>query len=216
MNTQSIPARASTHRELAVVTKRSANRRSVAHFAEEIRARWQETVEGIFATAVMVEAAHKELSGPEFTALWRDELKWSKVTAYSLKSIAENAALREVRRVLLPPSWGTLFKLTQLTDEQFKHGLEAGVIHAGMIRADVARLKPARLPKSKKPASATATVLEASPVFGPFEMCIFQLRRIIYDAQCELAPDRYRDLLAQLALEIADLAQTALVGEGAA
>jgi hypothetical protein len=82
----------------------------------------------------------------------RQELKWSKTTGHRLISIAQDDRLAEVAHVLLPPSWGTLYQLTRLTDEQFQAGLDSGVIHAGMERKDVAKLKP----KKEKPSREAA------------------------------------------------------------
>lgn len=45
----------------------------------------------------------------------------------------------------LPASWGTLYELTKLKDEQFQQAVQNGAINPGMERADVGQLRPAKI-----------------------------------------------------------------------
>jgi hypothetical protein len=132
------------------------NTRSPQEFAEVIRTEGQDRVKSIFTTAMWVETAREEL-GPArwLKELIQGELKWSKSYGYQYCLIAKDSRLSEVKHVSLPPDTATLVALARLTDEQFQHGLDTGIIHAGMERKDIKALKP---PKEKPPCGAAVSL----------------------------------------------------------
>jgi len=67
----------------------------------------------------------------EFGAMCESKLPFSDRTAQRLMAIAEDPRLSNPTHVsYLPSSWGTLYELTKLDDEQWGLALEAGVIRA--------------------------------------------------------------------------------------
>jgi hypothetical protein len=71
----------------------------------------------------------------------------------------------------LPPSWGTLYELTKLDDQQFSQALASGAINPGMERKDVAALRAPQ--QDTSPAQPVSTAREQRlarrAVLGMFE-----------------------------------------------
>jgi hypothetical protein len=62
----------------------------------------------------------------EFEAMVESDLPFGKRTAQRLIAVVEDERLTSATHVSrLPPSWGTLYELSRLTDEQFERGLSA-------------------------------------------------------------------------------------------
>lgn len=120
------------------------NGRTVEQWAEIIKAKWQDSVSNIIETGLSLYNAREELGVSDFLTMVQEKLNFSKSTVYKLIAIGTDVRLQECTMVHLPASWRTLYELTRLTDEQFQHGIDAGIIHAGMERKDVAKLKPPR------------------------------------------------------------------------
>ena len=115
---------------------------------DTIRARNRENVTTILKNSMLLAAASKELSKPEFVELCRAQLEYSTQKVSHLLAIAKDDRIRKVDHDLLPPCWQTLYQLTRLTDEQFQQGLDGHVIRAEMQRRDVAKLRPPRRKES--------------------------------------------------------------------
>ena len=125
---------------------RLAGRRTPEQWANLIRSKWQDNVRGIFDVGLLLFNSREELKAPAFWTMVREKLGYAESTVRQLILVGTNSRLLDVGMPTLPPSWYTLYALTRLTDEQFDHGIESGVIHAGMERKDIALLKP---PKEK-------------------------------------------------------------------
>jgi hypothetical protein len=186
-------------------TLRIINARSPEQWAEIIRAKWQDTVAGIFETGQLLCNAREELGAAAFWVMTRDRLKFAKSTVSYLMTIATDERLSEVLHIKLPASYGTLYELTRLTDEQFQTGIDTGVIHAGMERKDVAQLRP---PKK-----------ETQPIAGPalsgrelVEHRMLETRKQIVAALRELTPVEQLEFIALVRLQLDDLESSRKAG----
>ena len=179
---------------------RLVNTRTPEQWAAVIRTKWQENVDSIFETAMMLETAHEELGPAGFQKMLRDDLQWSKSMASRLMAIAADNKLAEVSHVKLLASWSTLYALTRLTDEQFADGIESGVVHAGMERKDIRALKPAKETKPKsapnKPALRGQELVEVETM---------KARSTIVSSMREMTPEEQLDFLALLRFQLDDL-----------
>jgi hypothetical protein len=164
------------------------NTRSPQEFAEIIQSRWQDRVKNILEVCMWLETAREELGPSKFSAMVRDDLKWSKSMASQLLAIGRDGRLVEVQHVKLPPSWGTLYQLTRLTDEEFERGIDSGIIHAGMERKDVRLLKP---PKPQRAISA-------------HDLCLMEVRRHVFETAQDIQPEQMSALFCsqRLAAEV--------------
>lgn len=177
---------------------RISNSRTIEHWAEIIRSKWQDNVKSIFAVALDIETSHEELGPAMWLKMMRDELKWSKQTGYKLLAIARDDKLAEVAHERLPASWQTLFELTRLTPEQFETGLSAGIIHAGMERKDIAQLKP---PKPK-PAKSAEPELHGRELV---ERRTMEARQTLVAMLRPMTPEEQGEFLALLRLQLDDI-----------
>jgi|ERR1044072_302128 hypothetical protein len=96
--------------------KTRPNVRSIDDWATKISARWQDNVSAIFEVGNMLEAAREELGPAQFAVLVGEKLKYSKAMVSQLTKIADDPKLRDFNMLNLPPSWGTLYALTKLTE----------------------------------------------------------------------------------------------------
>jgi hypothetical protein len=111
---------------------RSTQKRTLDDYADAINAEWRESVDGIFRIGKML----IEAEGDGFTADLYPKLTFGMRTAQRLKPIARDERLA-THVSLLPASWGTLYALSELSDEMFTKAVAKKVIHPGMERADV-------------------------------------------------------------------------------
>jgi hypothetical protein len=137
----------------------SPNTRSWKTFAELISGTWQQQASAIIETGRHLIGAKQELSREEYGALVGLKLPFTSSTARKLMLIAENQIVcAHVHK--LPPSWGTLYELTKLSDEVLRTAIKDGRINPKMQRKDVRALR-GQLP-DKAPVKAPATPLMAS------------------------------------------------------
>jgi hypothetical protein len=110
--------------------------RSRAEFVEEIRSAYAGTVEGIIRAGKLILQARESMDHGAFAAMCREELPFSRQTAYKLMSIAQDHRfVAHVRQ--LPPAWGTLYELTKVDDDEFYQAAQDGTIRPEMRRTDV-------------------------------------------------------------------------------
>jgi N6-adenosine-specific RNA methylase IME4 len=114
---------------------------SRAHWAAEIIRAWQSSLHGIFDTGNALIEAKTSLPHGEFEAMVRTDLPFGLRTAQMLMKVADDRRLTNTKHVsLLPPSWGTLYQLTKLDDDEFAVRLADGTIHPEMERKDIANI----------------------------------------------------------------------------
>jgi Protein of unknown function (DUF3102) len=113
-------------------------------WASKIKATWRLSVEAICATGQLLAEAKADLPHGQFTKMIESETRFSVRTAQRLMAIGQDKriaeALNTTHAPLLPGNWGTLYELTRLSDDQFRKGLESGIIRPDMERSEVAAL----------------------------------------------------------------------------
>jgi hypothetical protein len=123
-------------------------------WAGKIRVAWQKSVAAIFEVGDLLNAAKKTVPRGQFTTMIESKLPFGERTAQMLMGVADDPRLRNPKQIsLLPPSWGTLYALSQLTDKQFKAALIQGMIKPDMSRADVMAFGQRSLPTARVPPS---------------------------------------------------------------
>lgn len=116
-------------------------------WAARITECWRSSVEGIIRTGCLLLEAKAVLVHGEFGAMCSRELPFSESTAQRLMAIARDPRISNPAHVqLLPASWGTLYELTKLTDEEFESAVAQHVISPDMLRADAELIRPLARP----------------------------------------------------------------------
>ncbi len=92
--------------------------------------------------------AKSALAHGEFQTMVESDLPFGPRTARMLMAIGHDKRLTKATHVsLLPPSWGTLYQLTKLGDDEFNAALADGTIRPDLNRSDIRarlrKLKPA-------------------------------------------------------------------------
>jgi hypothetical protein len=117
-------------------------------FASQIATAWQKAVASIINTGKLVIEAKTVLPHGQFQKMIKEKLPFGQRTAEMLMAIAVNPVLSNPKFVSqLPPSWGSLYALTQLEDhpnapENFflEQLIKDGLINCEMRRSDVTKL----------------------------------------------------------------------------
>ena len=112
-------------------------------WAIRISARWRMGVEAIIATGKLLLEAKTALPHGAFGTMIETQLPFKERQAQMLMAIASDNRLSNPQYVaLLPPSWGTIYDVTRLSDEEFTRAVEAGVIRPDMERRDIDQIRP--------------------------------------------------------------------------
>jgi hypothetical protein len=120
-------------------TDEGDNRRAM--WAAQISAAWCKSTEAICAVGQHISEAKAELPHGQFEEMIKTELPFGPRTARMLMAVEKDARI-SAHGSEMPSSWRTLYELTRLADEQFKIGIDSGVINPEMQRSDVAALCP--------------------------------------------------------------------------
>lgn len=121
-------------------------------WAARIAACWRQSAEAIIATGRLIAEAKEAMEYGEFTAMVEQALPFTARTAQMLMAIAADPRLTNPKRVsLLPPSWGAMYELTRLKDEDLDRGFAEGVIKPDIERNEIAAIRKdaARAPERK-------------------------------------------------------------------
>lgn len=174
------------------------------YWAPRINAEWRKSVEGILGVGRQLIAAKEACEHGEFLRLFKghenavsEPVPFTANTAEILMKVAGHPVLSKSEFVqALPQSWGTLYELTKLEDEQIIAGIKAGEITPGMTRAEAAALR-------------------ADPVGKPGrELCVVvsEAFRIVYAKYAPQLDDASRQYVIERLESLVDL----LKQEGAA
>jgi hypothetical protein len=111
-------------------------------WAARITERWRASVESIIETGRLLLRAKEALPHGEFGAMCEHLLPFSARTAQMLIAVAEDQRLANPQYIaLLPASWGTLYDLTRLSDQEFESAIHDRKIYAEMERKEVALIR---------------------------------------------------------------------------
>lgn len=112
-------------------------------WAARITECWRSSVQGIIRTGRLLIEAKADLPHGEFGAMCDRDLPFSDSTAQRLMAIARDNRLSNPAHVqLLPASWGTLYELTKLSDEEFTSAVQQHVIRPDMLRGEAELIRP--------------------------------------------------------------------------
>lgn len=108
-------------------------------WALRIAACWRASFDAILEVGRLLTEAKAALPHGDFGTMIDTELPFSASTAQRLMAIAADPKLSNAAHVQhLPPSWGTLYELTKLPEEQFDARIKDGTIRPDMERRDIA------------------------------------------------------------------------------
>ena len=111
-------------------------------WAARITERWRASVESIIESGRLLLRAKDALPHGEFGAMCEHHLPFTARTAQMLMAIAEDQRLANPKFIsLLPASWGTLYDLTRLSDEEFESAVHNRKIYVDMERKEVALIR---------------------------------------------------------------------------
>lgn len=119
------------------------------YWAPRINAEWRKSVEGILNVGRQLISAKEACEHGEFLRLFKgheiavsETVPFGERSAEMLMEVAGNKVISNPKFVSdLPQSWGTLYELTKLEDEQIVAGIKAGEITAEMTRAEASALR---------------------------------------------------------------------------
>jgi N6-adenosine-specific RNA methylase IME4 len=111
-------------------------------YAERICVAWQSSIVGIIECGKILSEAKAALPHGQFIEMVENDLPFKRRTAHRLMAVAQDSRLSDGTHVsFLPASWGTLYELTKLSDEQFEAALSDGIINPEMERGEVSDLR---------------------------------------------------------------------------
>ncbi len=111
------------------IGRRDAGQGTPEHWAELVRADLRHAVEGVLAAGRHLIEAKADLPHGSFEGWVREQVGITPGTARKLMLIADHPALTNRSHVnALPPSWGTLYELSQLQPEWLERAISSGRI----------------------------------------------------------------------------------------
>jgi hypothetical protein len=150
-----------------------ANARSQSYWSSAIQESWQKSTASIIQTGRLLLQAREELDRDVFRAMLM-RLPFGRRTAERLMKVASHPILSNATHASqLPPSWMTLYELTQLPHSPLLAKLEDGTINPGMERKDVATL----LDRPKKPAAPP----KPPDLLAAWPVATSEVRRLLFD-----------------------------------
>ncbi len=124
---------------------------SVDGWAARISSCWQQSVQGIFDAGTLIAEAKSSLPHGDFLVLTQSKLPFTARTAQRLMAIAADERLSKATHVShLPASWGTLYEMTRLDDEQFKAKIADGTIRPDVERNEITSLIGTRTAETRR------------------------------------------------------------------
>jgi hypothetical protein len=113
-------------------------------WALRINASWRRSFETVVETGqLLIDAKAKLAQHGTWESLVETKLDFSPSVAQRLMAVARDERLTNPAHVqLLPRSYGTLYELTKLSDEEFERGLQEEIIRPDMERKDVQHIRP--------------------------------------------------------------------------
>jgi hypothetical protein len=118
-------------------------------YATKIAAAWRKTTESVLETGRLLNEAKAKVEHGDWLTLCQ-VLPFGEDTAQRLMAIARHPVISNTEHVrYLPPSWGTLYQLTKVSDKALIAGIEDHSIHPGMERKEAAALLGPGAPRKR-------------------------------------------------------------------
>ena len=138
--------------------KKSGLLNDARYYAAAINSEWRKSIEGILEVGRLLIQAKRLCEHGEFLRLFKshdnsvsDPVPFGERSAQMLMEVASNGVLSNAKFVSdLPQSWGTLYELTKLDDEQIIAGIKAGEITPDMTRAQASALRADPIEKPER------------------------------------------------------------------
>lgn len=127
-----------------------------SYWAKAITKRWQDTVWGIVEVGKLLIQAKDALEHGEFLEMVEGDLPFGPRAGQFLMLIGGHPVISNTKHVsYLPPYWGTLAVLAQLSERQFLEELKVGSIHPELERSEAQALVRglSRPPSTESPAN---------------------------------------------------------------
>ena len=115
------------------------NTRTADEWAKSITTAWQKSVESIIETGRQLKQAQDELEyGQWLNMIEEKKVPFEARTAQRLMRIAEHPILSNATNLsLLPPSWSTLYRLTELPDDVLEGMIADGTLNCEITGKEV-------------------------------------------------------------------------------
>lgn len=140
-----------------------------------ITERWRDSVGAIMDVGRLLIEAKAALAHGEFEKMIKARLPFKPTTAQRLMVICRDSRLLEpALRQSLPPSWGTLYELTKLTNQEFDAAIEQKIIRPDVERWEIEGLR--RATKLNPPSAKDKPWSPAFPSPDPRRWSVAQLR----------------------------------------
>ncbi len=113
-------------------------RTSPDQYKGKIGESWRKTLKGILETAKLLVEAELHLHKEDWNALLEDGLPFHRTIAYKLIKVAKDSRINDPAHVhLMPSSYGTLYEIAKLKDEEFAKAKESHVLNSKVQRKDI-------------------------------------------------------------------------------
>ena len=126
-------------------------------------------LEAIFKIGRDLIEAREHLPHGQFIEMVEGDLPFARRSAQMLMAIVRDRRLAKAKSIsLLPPHWGTLYKITRLSDETFERLIDDGTIRRDVSYADINKVL--RIEKVK---ADEVRILNLVPIVGKLRTLVF-------------------------------------------
>lgn len=133
--------------------------RNADYYSRVIGTEWRKSVEAVIEVGRLLMQAKRLCEHGEFLRMFKGSenavlvpVPFTANTAEILMKVAAHPVLSKSEFVQsLPQSWGTLYELTKLDDEQILAGIKSGEITPDMTRAEASALRADPIEKPEQP-----------------------------------------------------------------
>lgn len=122
--------------------------KNVDQYVDEISGAWHRACESIIHVGSLCASARIDLKPADLKIL-KSKLRMNDATFSKLIKISQDSRITDQsNQSYLPPSYGTLYELTHLTDDEFRTGIADGIVRPDMQRKDVESLRTSTVKKA--------------------------------------------------------------------
>jgi len=162
-------------------------------YIDKIEQRWNDAVESIFDVGAMLYEAQQALLPYEWNEMIENELPFSRRTANRLIKIGTDPRLKQEEVFkCLPNSWGTIYEISAMDDENLHEAIEANVINTQATRASVTKFKNQSPESEKKVAKPDESLRVLSLYVDPKKVTEEAIQNIIQSIENETAGASWR------------------------